>query len=296
MSLLRLFFRLAFSFSVLLPWQWVWGWGFEGHKLINREAVKLLPGHLGAYFLQEISYLSEHAIDPDLWVGDEEGHPLEGRGHYIDADLYDDYPFRKIPRNWDELLATYGEENVDRWGTAPWRIDRYFHRLIEEFRQGNWEEARLTAAALGHYVSDLHMPLHVVQNYDGQLSGNTGIHRQWEADMVDHFLLEKIHPEGKVVIISDPVEEVFRIVEESYPLHGAILRADSLARGKLSASDRAKIAHKEASMEGTGYLETLVAETGDLARARMEKAAFRVASFWYSAWVEAGRPAPPHRD
>jgi len=56
--------------------------------------------------------------------------------------------------------------------------------------------------------------------------------------------------------------------------------------------EQAKIADRDESMIGTGYLEILFAETGDLARTQMELASIRVASFWYSAWIDAGRPTP----
>ncbi|MEE9166757.1 MAG: hypothetical protein V3U24_04750 [Candidatus Neomarinimicrobiota bacterium] len=276
----------------LAPLSFVASWGFKAHQAINREAVRMLPDELGRYFLFHIEYIAEHAVDPDLWRDDTLMHPKEGRGHYIDVDLYDDYPFRKIPRSREDLISTYSEEKIDDWGTAPWRIERYFNRLVGEFHLGKWDEARLTAAALGHYVSDLHMPLHVVENYNGQLSGNEGVHMRWEEDMVDRYLLGNIHPKGQLTQLSDPVEQAFRIIAESYPVHATILKADSLARKNLSPEERLTIADRGQSMAGSGYLEVLHAETGDLAKLRMEQAAIGVASFWYSAWILAGRPNP----
>lgn len=178
----------ALIFVILLP-HLLPGWGFNAHIITSREAVKLLPGDLGVYFHQQISYISEHSIYPDLWREDTVNYPNEGRGHYIDADLYGDYPFLNIPRSWESFLSTYGEEKIDQWGTAPWRIERFYNLLVKEFQEGKWDKARLTAAALSHYISDLHMPLHVVENYDGQLSDNKGVHKRWEQDLVDFFLL-----------------------------------------------------------------------------------------------------------
>ena len=36
--------------------------------------------------------------------------------------------------------------------------------------------AVLFASTLAHYIQDAHQPLHVHNNYDGQLSGQTGLH------------------------------------------------------------------------------------------------------------------------
>ena len=284
------------DFVVAISFLWVphlcKAWGFNAHIVINREAVKLLPGELGIYFLHNITYISRHSIDPDLWRQDPEKYPHEARGHYIDADLYDDYPFENIPRSWEALLSAFGEENIEQWGTAPWRINDFFQRLTQDFIEGRWEEARLTAAALGHYVADLHMPLHVVENYNGQLSGNKGIHMRWELDMVDFFLLRSVYPPEELIQIADPLSFAFDIVTESYPHHRKILKSDSLARKMLSFNDREKIANRNELILGTGYEEILFRESGDLARNQMELASNRIASYWYSAWIKAGRPAP----
>ncbi|MCH8011629.1 MAG: hypothetical protein IIA61_06730 [Candidatus Marinimicrobia bacterium] len=269
------------------------GWGFNAHKIINREAIHLLPGILGVYFSHHIDYISSHAIDPDLWRDDPKKYPNEMPGHYIDADLYDVYPFENIPKTFVALVKKYGEEKINRWGLAPWRIERYFRMLVNQMRSGQWEGVPLTATALGHYISDIHMPLHVVENYNGQLSGNFGIHKRWESDMVDKYLLDKINPNGDLITVDNPVEEMFKIVKESYRYHLRLLSADSVARESIPLKEQAKIADRDASMEGTSYIEILFRETGDLANQRMETAAVTVASFWYSAWIEAGKPRPP---
>jgi len=270
----------------------LFGWGFKAHKLINRKAVELLPGQLGEFYKVHIDYISEHSIDPDLWrlKGND---PDEGHGHFIDADLYEDFPFEGIPRNRKEAEIKFGVENLPSWGTAPWRIEDYVRRLTGHFRSGKWEDVPLTAAALGHYISDIHMPLHVVENYNGQLSGNTGIHKRWEADMVDRYLLETINPEGVLDSYNDPVEMAFTIVRESYPLHFDLLRADSLARSGLTEEQQDLIPNRDASMDGTSYIEILYHETGNIGKKRMEDAAIRVASYWVMAWEAAGSPLPP---
>ena len=288
-------FRILFPAVICISFGLLYGWGFNAHKTINREAAHLLSDELGIYFVFHSDYLSEHSIDPDLWRRDKVNHPNEGRGHYIDADLYDVFPFSDIPRTLDALIQKYGEKNINQWGTSPWRIESFYQKLIDQFKAEKWEDAKLTAAVLGHYVSDIHMPLHVVENYNGQLSGNRGIHKRWEADMVDAFLLNKVNPKGDLQMVKDPVDVAFRIVVESFPLHTVLLKADSLARRELPMESHKRIADRDQSMDGTGYIEILFKESGWLAKDRMELASVRVASFWHSAWVEAGKPKPPQK-
>jgi hypothetical protein len=40
------------------------------------------------------------------------------------------------------------------------------------------------AADIGHYVADMHQPLHLTRNYNGQLTGNYGIHARYEGQMI----------------------------------------------------------------------------------------------------------------
>ena len=269
-------------------------WGYAAHRIVNRQAVHLLDSPLGEYFNRHINYLSEHAIDPDLWRRDKEVYPDEAPGHFIDADLYEAYPFRNIPRKWEEVVRKYGKEDLKAWGTAPWRIEKYYNRLVKEFKDGRWTDACLTAAALAHYVSDIHVPFHTVENYNGQLTGNKGVHKRWEADMVEQYLLDAARPNGPLEIVSDPVEKAFVIVEESFPGLEPILKAETKARQTIPSESRQIIPDWDQSMQGTEYLRILYEETGDLAISRMEASSLRVASYWMSAWVEAGSPLPQH--
>ena len=288
---LRLFLPLIY----IVTHQWAYGWGYTAHRLINREAVKLLNSPLGEFFSGYINYISEHAVDPDLWKKDKENHPNEYPGHFIDADLFDDYPFKKIPRKWEDVVNKYGKKKLDSWGTAPWRIEEYYYQLVTQFRDGEWIKARLTATALGHYVSDIHVPFHTCENYNGQLTGNKGVHKRWEANMVEEFLLDAMNTSGSLISFDDPVSQAFLIVEESFPYVSTILTAETKARETVPVHLRSTISDWEVSMFGSEYIKVLYVETGALAVSRMEMASLRVASYWHSAWVAAGKPSPPTR-
>ena len=42
-------------------------------------------------------------------------------------------------------------------------------KLTSAFKSKNKDSILFYAADLGHYVGDLHVPLHITNNYDGQL-------------------------------------------------------------------------------------------------------------------------------
>ena len=64
-------------------------------------------------------------------------------------------------------------------------------------RQALQERWLVLAGTLGHYVGDLGQPMHVTENYDGQLTGQKGLHSFFEEDLVD-----EVYPELLVAVNS----------------------------------------------------------------------------------------------
>jgi hypothetical protein len=46
-----------------------------------------------------------------------------------------------------------------------------------------------TAGEMAHYIDDINQPLHSTQNYDGQVTGNSGIHARYAGTMIAQHLL-----------------------------------------------------------------------------------------------------------
>src|SRR5882757_9867489 len=89
-----------------------------------------------------------------------------------------------------------------------------------------------TAGEMAHYIEDMNQPLHATKNYDGQFSGNGGIHARYEGTMIEqHFAdLTITLPPQNVTYVSDTVDWVLDSVEtRTYPLVSQILSADTLA-------------------------------------------------------------------
>lgn len=264
----------------------LFGWGYNEHRRITRAAVQAVPGEFGEFLIRNVENLSYHAADPDFWKAVD---PNEGYRHFIDADLYDEYPFEKIPRNVDSLFSKFGEKNVNHFGIAPWNIDDYCNRLTELFRDGQWEESIFTMAALSHYVADIHMPLHTCANYNGQLSGNEGVHFRWETPMVAKYVTY-IEPLNQADVIPDLLEMAFTIVKESFQVYPVLLSADSVARSPLTKIQSDSLNTYESLSFEDEYLSVLYSLTADVVHDRLNKSAERIASYWYTCWFRAGSP------
>tara|TARA_B100001105_G_scaffold78545_1_gene62189 strand:- start:146 stop:1006 length:861 start_codon:yes stop_codon:yes gene_type:complete len=264
-------------------------WGLDGHRRLNYIASRQLNGQFGRFLKQNSEALKWYATAPDY---NRAVDPNELPRHFIDTDYYDQFPFENIPLDYEELVTKYGENNLAQWGIAPWAIDTTCDRIIALFEDERFEEAVYYLGVLGHYIADLHMPLHTVKNYNGQFSGNDGIHFRWEARLVDDYV-RHIKPIGKVEAVVDPVSFAMDIVRESFQFHKMLLTADTKAR-KILSDEQAKAldTRKILSFEKP-YLDILYNETEPILKERLGRAVFRITSIWQYCWEQAGRPKLP---
>ena len=263
-------------------------WGFTGHRLVNRKAALTLPSPLRELFAGNADFLAEHSIDPDLWRA--AGLAGEGPNHYLDLDAFGEWPFAEVPHVEAQHLARFGAAAREK-GRVPWRALEVYRDLVEAFRAGDPALVLERAAVLGHYVGDAHVPFHAILNYDGQLTGQEGIHARYESEMVDRYL-RQIEPEvapGEARSGAVPVALVFEALLES-----AALTDEAPARGPR-VRRRPGLRRPPRRTTATPTPTTRPSSNGRAraSSARLSLAAERLGSLWLSAWEEAGRPPVP---
>jgi hypothetical protein len=259
-------------------------WGFETHKFIVARAIDILPEPLRPFFEANRVFVVEHAIDPDLWRN--AGFTDEPPNHFLDFDAYGPYPFKDLPRNYDDALKKYGIDELRQNGMVPWRTYEMAGRLVRGFqalhKSGPYARAdvRFFSAVIGHYVADAHVPLHAVLNYNGQLTGQAGVHYRWEEELFLRFQKRLALKPAPLKRISNERDFIFETLLESSQLADDVLAADKKAIGNRDLYDDA-------------YFETLFAETRPVWEKRINDAINGVASMITSAWEQAGKPALP---
>ena len=266
------------------------GWGFTAHMRINSDAVDTLPSGMKKFFESERNFISEHSVDPDRWKRDDKS---ELPRHFIDLDMYGTYPFKELPRDYDEAVKKFGAETVNSRGTLPWRIAEYTLKLAEDMKSGEREKIRMTAAALGHYVGDSYSPLHSVENYNGQYTNNYGVHKQFENRMVNAYM-DSYEPElnKEAAPIEEPLRHAFDIVMRSYKLVLPILESERKARKILTREQIDSL--NDWRTEGIpDYLAILYSDLGEMGWNQMNSASYDLGRYWVSAWELAGKPVLP---
>jgi hypothetical protein len=257
-------------------------WQDKGHQIVNGAAIDALPSPLKGFYQQHRGYVVEHSVDPDIDKRKDRerklrGEPLEGPRHFIDLDRYGPPPFQSLPEQYEAAVARFGKSAVDQNGTVPWRIEEVYNDLVAAFKQKDGEAILRQSAWLGHYVGDAHVPFHATENYDGQLTGQPKLHAYFEASLLTRVDPAEIHPAPARRITRPPHELAFEWLRESYADVKPLLEADAAHGGTKGPESR----------DLAGFAKT----AKPIAVDRLTKAASRLASLWYSAWIEGGRPS-----
>ncbi len=254
------------------------GWGGDGHTIIAKAAFKAFP-----YQISNLSSLRDQVIEKCMLPDQRrDATPGEELRHYIDIDYYPEFRSGKMIHDYNRLVAIHGDSVVKKIGVAPWAVFEVYTSLVEGFEKNDQERIVAMMADLIHYVADLHNPMHTTLNYDGEMTGQKGLHHRYESALVKRNALkiEKMIQDWstKGTLISDPLEYIFQVITVSHSFLPVILEADkaALLASKGEYNDE--------------YYDFLWERTSGLIKFSCVQAAEVYASLVYSAWAAAGRP------
>lgn len=264
-------------------------WGFFAHQQINRLAVFTLPPEMIGFYKKHLTYITEAAVSPDrrrFAVAD------EAPRHYLDLDHYGDSALHQMPRFWNEAVDRYSEDTLKAYGILPWHIQRMYLQLRDAFLVRDPQRILRLSAEIGHYLADAHVPLHTTENYNGQLTGQDGIHAFWESRLPELFSHDYDLFTGGAMYLDNTQLEAWKAIESSHHAVDSVLQYErALARKfgerKYSFEVRGKQTLKVYSKE---YARAYHEKLSGMVERQMRVCIRRIGSFWYTAWVDAGQP------
>ncbi len=264
-------------------------WGFKAHKQINNSAVFTLPPELFKFYKLHVDEITEKAVSADkrrYAVAD------EACKHYLDADHYElSIPLDTIPHQWKDALAKYSKDTLTAYGIVPWHLQLMKYQLTKAFEEKNLYLIIKLSADLGHYAADLHVPLHATQNYNGQLSGQEGIHNLWESRVYELFSSNYDFLTGRASYISNINETIWLRFSQSFAALDSVLLFEKLATEKYPNK---YVLQTNGTQNTKLYNETFCAYYHELLNGMVERRARAsidlIGSLWYTAWVDAGQP------
>jgi hypothetical protein len=245
---------------------------------------------MAGFYQANIDFITEHSIDPDKrrYVDS-----LEAPRHYLNADHYGKRPFMKIPVKWKDAVKKYTADTLNKYGTVPWEIQYQYYRLVDAFKKHDTTDILKTSANLGHYIADAHVPLHLTENYNGQLTRQDGIHSLWESRLPELFSNRYNYYVGKAKYIENPLNEAFKICRASFKCVDSTLRFERMINKAFPADKKYELikhGNKNLKDYSVAYAKVYHTVLKGMVVRRMRSAILEVGSFWYSAWVDAGQP------
>ena len=266
-------------------------WGFYAHRKINQYAVFLLPPEMIVLYKPNIGFLEEHAVDPDKR---RYAIPEEGPRHYIDIDHYGSFPYGSLPRKWNDAVAKYSEDTLNTYGIVPWWLQSMLSRLTTAFKEKNQAGILKLSAEIGHYIADSHVPLHANKNHNGQFTDQKGIHGFWESRLPE-LLAEKEWDFfiGKAEFIKNPADFIWARVIESAAEADTVLKFEKQLSLSFPSDQRFAFEDRNGQLirqYSSSYSKAYNNKLNGMVERRMRQSIFAVASFWYTAWINAGQP------
>ena len=268
-------------------------WGFYGHQKINRLAVFTLPKGMFGFYKKHIEYITEHAVDPD-----KRRYVIEAEAprHYIDIDHYHHdslTPFEYVPRRWDKATEKFTKDTLQAYGIVPWHVEVMQRRLTYAFKDKDFNKILKVSAEIGHYIGDASVPLHTTENYNGQLTGQKGIHGFWESRIPELFSKEYDFFVGQASYIEKPLDYIWDVVESSHSAVDSVLGFEKNLNNSFPADRKYAFdnrGNRTIKTYSRDYSKEYQIMLDGMIERRMRSSVVSVGSFWYTCWMNAGQP------
>jgi hypothetical protein len=280
---------------IILATPFFLAWGVFGHEHINRAAVLALPEPVQSFFYNHIDFITQESTVPDLrkyTLNDKAENPR----HYIDLENFGGID--SLPLTMADAKAKYDEKFLQQNGILPWYVMDMMDKLTKAFKEKRKTEILFIAGDLGHYLGDAHMPLHTSANHDGQMTDQKGIHSFWESQLPEMFGKDYNYHTSEAHFIPDVRKELWGILGSSHKLKDTLLLADKNTKIKMGADHVYKMDASGAPVKNKfgqpihsdEYSKAFHEALKGMVEKQLQKAIVETSSFWYTAWVNAGKP------
>jgi S1/P1 Nuclease len=270
-------------------------WGIVGHERINKAAVMLLPKPLQSFFYNHIDFITQESTVPDLRksvLNDK----AEGPRHYFDMENFG--AIDSFPKTMEATKKKYDDKFLSKNGILPWYIQEMMVKLTKAFKDKKKTEILFIASDLAHYIGDAHMPLHTSDNHDGQNTNQKGIHALWESRLPELFVNNYNLYVGETQYIENIDKATWDIIFDTHSLVEPLLAADKQLRlstpeNKMYETDAQGNFVKSkynTNIYSNNYATSFHTALNGMVEKQMKKAITATASFWYTAWFNAGKP------
>jgi hypothetical protein len=264
---------VAVLILIALGWtNQAFSWDETADRLILEKVIDALPKQMKKFYEEREAALLALIEDPVQM-----GHRLT-----FEVDRLAEFPFEDVPELRQDAVSRFGEDKIAEAGDLPWRITETYEKLIEAFQNMDIQAIESLSAEIAFQIAELHNPVNVSQYGDGESIDQHGLRERFDERLLEVYGT-KIKVETPTSVFLDrPSEYVFNIVRKGYVWVDNILLHDYIARQGVMSYDRF-------------YYEGLWLRASVILSQMFESLAQDISSFWYTAWVKAGKPELPKK-
>lgn len=266
-------------------------WGFLVHRTTHQLAVYELPGEMVPFFYTHMDYLVSNAPRPDQRRNQDS---TEATKHFIDLEMFGTDAANKMPMDWTAAVKKYTKDTLLKYGYVPYHVIYMKGKLTEAFKSGNKDSILFYATDLGHYIGDANVPLHTSVNYDGQLTNQKGLHSLWESMVpeieITTYNLSSTH---KATYLKDPTAAIWEAIRRSYKLVPGVFAKETEVTKNFTPETKYRVQvrnGRESRSYTSEFAKAYAAALKPTINEQLIHSADLVADFWYTAWVDAGKP------
>lgn len=266
-------------------------WGFLVHRTIHQLAVYELPSEIRPFFYKNLERLVADAPRPDERRNSDS---TEAPKHFIDLEMYGENAGYTMPFDWGKAIKQYSKDSLEKYGYVPYHVMYMKMKLTDAFKQKNKDSILFYAADIGHYIGDAHVPLHTTVNYDGQLTNQKGLHSLWESMIpeleIDQYQLYSSH---KATYLKDPATAIWKAVRTGFAMVPEMLAKETEVSKNFTEATKYRVQirrGRESKSYSTEFAKAYAASLKPSINQRLLQSADLIADFWYTAWVDAGKP------
>jgi hypothetical protein len=244
-------------------------WGPLVHQRVTNQAIDTLPKGLKPFY-------RAHRLEIPSLSLEEPSATDESTDRRFAMDHLMPFPFLDLPHTEAALKSKFPDQAA-KVGRLPWLIHESYARLVEAFRSGEKGKILAESDTLAGYVADIHNPLALTENADGQKTGQHGLWVRFTVKLPE-AMDKKLNFGGQAArLIDDPRQYVFGMATQTYTWLDNLIYLEDLAKRGQSGYTAL-------------YYDALADKVGGLLKDRLVEATTDVGSYWYTAWTAAGRP------
>lgn len=266
-------------------------WGFLVHKTVQQLAIYELPKTMKTFFFKNREELIYNAPRPDIRRNKDSE---EATKHFIDLEAFGADATHPMPLKWADAQKKYTKDTLLKYGYVPYQVLVMQEKLTEAFRIQNKDSILFYAADLGHYIADANVPLHATWNYDGQLTNQKGVHSLWESmipeiEISNYNLYTKHTPK----YLAKPEVAIWVAVKRAAALLPALFEKEKLVSLKFTEAQKYRVQMrrgKESKSYSTEFAKAYAVALQSSINDQLLYSADLIADFYYTAWINAGKP------